>query len=101
VSHWITAYTKSDKATDDPLEIATLERGAFNPLNRKIYEILDCVDGNYCGVSGCGTSKEFTLKNIQDALGDIDGEESFIPESNFLRDCINADDGSGFVIDFY
>jgi len=101
VSHWITAYTKSDKATDDPLEIATLERGAFNPLNRKIYEILDCVDGNYCGVSGCGTSKEFTLKNIQDALGDIDGEENFIYEANFLRDCINADDGSGFVIDFY
>ena len=101
MSHLITAYTKSDKATDAPLEIAVLERGAFNPANKKIYEILDCVEGNYCGVSGCGTTKEFTLKDIENALGDIDGEEMFTPEFYFLRDCIDADDGSGFVIDFY
>lgn len=103
MGHSIYAYLKSDFAEnkDDALEIAELGRGAFNPLNKVIYESLKCVDKNYCGVSGCGTTQEFTLDEIKSALGDIAGEEDLSPEINFLSDCIESDDGSGFVINFF
>ena len=101
MGHAIQAHLKSDSVGDDAKVIAEFGRGAFNPLNTVIYKALKCGDKNYCGVSGCGTYQEFTLENLQDALGDIAGEESLMPEIEFLEDCIDADDGSGFVIHFF
>jgi hypothetical protein len=97
MGHDIRAYLKSDQEVD----IAYMGRGAFNPLNTVIYKSLKCTDKNYCGVSGCGTKQEFTVENLKEALGDIAGEEDLRPEITFLEDCIDADDGSGFVIHFF
>lgn len=79
MSHDITAY-----AIDDQV-IAELSRGAFNPLNRKIYEVLDCVEDCYSGVSGTGESKNFTSEQIIDALLKIDRDENLQPEHDFLK----------------
>jgi hypothetical protein len=101
MGHDIRAYLKSDSTTDDCVEIAEMHRGAINPLNRVIYQSLKCVEKNHCGVSGCGTRQEFSLENLKDALGDIAGEEDLRPEITFLENCINADNGSGFIIHFF
>jgi hypothetical protein len=101
MGHAIQAFLKSDAAGETVPAIAELHRGAFNPLNTVIYKALKCVENNYCGVSGCGTYQEFTLAALQEALGDIAGEEDLRPEIDFLNDCIDADDESGFVIHFF
>ncbi len=101
MGHDIRAYLKSDSNLDDSIEIAQLHRGAFNPLNLAIYDALNCRKINYCGVSGCGTKQEFSLENLKEALADIAGEEDLRQEIDFLTNCIESDDSSGFVIHFF
>ncbi len=62
MGHDISAYTAPHS------EICSLRRTAFNPLNHVIYEVLDCKDQHYGGVSGYGESQEFTCDQIKEAI---------------------------------
>jgi hypothetical protein len=72
----------------DGVEVAELNRSAFNPLNKEIYLALDCVDGNFCVVSGCGTNKEFNRTQIINAFKRILDNKDLRPEAEFLLNCL-------------
>ena len=94
MSHWITAHLGD-------LEIAELERGGFNPLNQEIYKALKCVEGNYCGVSGCGTSKTFTARELCNALVEVSKNNDLDKEREFLIDCLSRANGDNVEIQFF
>ncbi len=87
MGHDITAYRRADKELET--EVAYLRRGAFNPLNRVIYEALNCQEANG-GCSGYGVVLEFSRNQLMHALVQVKGGEEVGPEREFLRKCIGA-----------
>jgi hypothetical protein len=81
MGHYIYAET-------DGVEVAELTRSAFNPLNKEIYLALNCVDGNFCTVSGCGTNQEFNRLQIINAFKYVLEHKDLRPEAQFLLDCL-------------
>ena len=101
MGHDISGYKVSDTKQEN--EIAYLRRGAFNPLNKLIYDALDSPE-LYGGCSGFGDSKTFSKDQILNAMSNIgcgdleEGEE--IPEIKFLQDCLDNMEGDKITIYF-
>lgn len=97
MGHDISGYKTTDKET----EIAYLRRGAFNPLNSKIYIALECEECSG-GVSGIGVEKEFNKDELLKALECIGDNEELDPERDFLNDCLKSlDENNNILISFY
>lgn len=94
MGHDISAYKVDDKEQEN--EIAYLRRNAFSPLNRAIYDLLNCQQ-NYCRFSGCGVSQVFSMNAITKALQDLPKDEEYEPERTFLQDCIKKSDGDVLI----
>ena len=87
--------------TEHKVEVAYLNRSAFNPVCFAIYSALEAHD---CNAFSCGngTGRNFSKEKLLNALIYLGTEEMLEAERAFINDCLtNLDENEEIYIEFF